>query len=56
MVAWEDRTELERAQLTLWDLHKEVTGFRPRYMNISSMTLEECNEEIEALLRQLPEE
>jgi hypothetical protein len=42
---WEDMTELEQAQTTYWDMHKDAYGFRPRGIDTSSWTLEQFQEE-----------
>ena len=43
--SWEDMTELEQAQATYWDMHKDAYGFRPRGVDTSSWTLEQFLEE-----------
>ncbi len=43
--SWEDMTELEQAQATYWDMHKDAYGFRPRGVDTSSWTLEQFQEE-----------
>ena len=40
----------------LWDLYKSVNGFRPRHMNISEMSDEELQSEIDSLIIQSNEE
>lgn len=36
---WEDMTELEQAQATYWDMHKDAYGVRPRCIDTSAWTL-----------------
>ena len=43
--SWEDMTELEQAQATYSDMHKDAYGFRPRGVDTSSWTLEQFQEE-----------
>jgi hypothetical protein len=43
--------ELDSARSTLWDFYKDVHGIRPRWMNVWSMTLEECEKMIASLER-----
>jgi hypothetical protein len=45
MITWEDMSELEQAQATYWDMHKDAYGFRPRGIDTSSWTLEQFQEE-----------
>ena len=37
--SWEEMTELEQAQCTYWDMHKDAYGVRPRCIDTSSWTL-----------------
>ncbi len=46
---WEDMTELEQAQASYWDMHKDAYGFRPRGVDTSSWTLEQFQEEFAIL-------
>ena len=46
---WEDMTDLEQAQATYWDMHKDAYGFRPRGVDTSSWTLEQFEEEFAIL-------
>lgn len=39
-------------EATLWDLYKDVNGFRPRHLNIGGMTDAELDFEIEFLSKQ----
>jgi hypothetical protein len=46
--AWEDLTELEQAQCTYSDMHKDAYGFRPRF-DYSGWTMEQFNAEFEQM-------
>ena len=46
--AWEDLTELEQAQCTYSDMHKDAYGFRPRF-DYSVWTMEQFNAEFEQM-------
>ena len=41
-----ERDELESS---VWEMYKDVHGFRPRHLNLEAMTNEEFNEELESL-------
>ena len=43
--SWEELTELEQAQATYWDMHKDAYGVRPRCIDTSSWTLEQFEAE-----------
>ena len=45
-----ERYEMETS---IWDLYKEVYGFRPRHMDIASMTFEQLNKEYDYLLTEM---
>jgi hypothetical protein len=47
------RYELES---TIWELYKDVTGYRPRHMNFSDMSYEELERECDLLYRMLEDE
>jgi hypothetical protein len=47
------RYELES---TIWELYKDVTGIRPRHMDIKSMSYEELESECDLLYRMLEDE
>ena len=49
--------DLERYLLetTIWDMYKEVHGIRPRFMDMSSMSIKELEAEIDSLDKQLTE-
>ncbi|MCU0613258.1 MAG: hypothetical protein MUE60_15920 [Candidatus Eisenbacteria bacterium] len=38
----------------VWDLYKDVNGFRPRHMDFSSMSIETLHDLIDSLDRELP--
>ena len=42
---WEEMSELEQAQATYWDMHKDAYGVRPRCIDTSSWTLEDFEAE-----------
>lgn len=42
---WEDMTELEQAQATYWDMHKDAYGVRPRCIDTSAWTLKDFEAE-----------
>ena len=43
--SWEEMSELEQAQCTYWDMHKDAYGVRPRCIDTSAWTLEQFQEE-----------
>lgn len=43
--AWEELSELEQAQATYWDMHKDAYGVRPRCIDTSAWTLEDFEAE-----------
>ena len=43
--SWEDMSELEQAQATYWDMHKDAYGVRPRCIDTSAWTLEDFEAE-----------
>ena len=57
MLLWGfDMSERDILEATLWDLYKEVYGVRPRHMDMGSMTDEELEAMIDALVPLLPNE
>ena len=47
--SWEEMSELEQAQCTYSDFHKDAYGFRPRGIDTSTWTLEDFDAEFEVL-------
>lgn len=47
--SWEDMTDLEQAQATYWDMHKDAYGVRPRCIDTSAWTLEDFEAEFKVL-------
>ena len=45
--SWEEMTEKEQLECSLWDAYKDAHGFRPRFMNMEVMSVEELKEELE---------
>jgi hypothetical protein len=37
--SWEELSDLERAQCTYWDMHKDAYGVRPRCIDTSTWTM-----------------
>ena len=48
--SWEELTDLERAQCTYSDMHKDAYGFRPRHHTVN-WTLDDFQREFESLQR-----
>ena len=42
---WEEMSDLEQAQATYWDMHKDAYGVRPRCIDTSAWTLEDFEAE-----------
>jgi hypothetical protein len=53
MIAWEEMTEKEQLECSLWDAYKDAHGFRPRFMNMETMSVEELKAEIESCCVQI---
>ncbi len=47
MLVWEDMTEKQQLECTLWDAYKDAHGVRPRFMNMEVMSVEELKQELE---------
>ena len=47
--SWEDMTDLEQAQCTYWDMHKDAYGVRPRCIDTSTWTLADFELEFASL-------
>jgi hypothetical protein len=47
--SWEELSELEQAQATYWDMHKDAYGVRPRCINTTTWTLEDFEAEFKVL-------
>lgn len=47
MLSWDEMSEKEQLECTLWDAYKDAHGVRPRFMNMAAMTVEELKKEIE---------
>ena len=47
MVAWEDMTEKEQLECSVWDAYKDAYGVRPRFMNMETMSVEELKQQLE---------
>ena len=45
--------EIHEARCTLWDIHKDVYGVRPRHMDINNMSLDDLQHEIDFLCGRL---
>ena len=45
--SWDEMTEKEQLECSLWDAYKDAHGFRPRFMNMEAMSLDELKEELE---------
>ncbi len=45
--SWEEMTEKEQLECSLWDAYKDAHGVRPRFMNMEAMSVEELKEELE---------
>ena len=45
--SWEEMTEKEQLECSLWDAYKDAHGIRPRFMNMESMSIEQLKEELE---------
>ena len=43
--SWDELSDLEQAQATYWDMHKDAYGVRPRCINTSAWTLEDFEAE-----------
>ena len=43
--SWEELSELEQAQSTYWDMHKDAYGVRPRCIDTSAWTIEDFEAE-----------
>ena len=51
LTSWEKMTELEQAQCTYSDFHKDAYGFRPRGIDTSTWTLEVFEKEFAVFAR-----
>jgi len=49
--SWEEMSELEQAQCTYSDFHKDAYGFRPRGIDTSTWTLEDFEKEFAVFAR-----
>ena len=49
--SWEEMSELEQAQCTYSDFHKDAYGFRPRGIDTSTWTLEDFEKEFVVFAR-----
>ena len=47
--SWEEMSDLEQAQATYWDMHKDAYGVRPRCIDTSTWTLEDFEAEFKVL-------
>ena len=47
--SWEELSELEQAQATYWDMHKDAYGVRPRGIDTSTWTLADFDAEFKVL-------
>jgi len=47
--SWEELSELEQAQATYWDMHKDAYGVRPRGIDTTSWTLADFDAEFKLL-------
>ena len=47
--SWEEMSDLEQAQCTFWDMHKDAYGFRPRGIDTSTWTLDDFTSEFVVL-------
>jgi len=56
MKSWNDMSEHEQLQCTLWDAYKDAHGVRPRFMNMKTMTLEELKEQLEYCCRTIEQD
>jgi hypothetical protein len=45
--SWEEMSEKEQLECSLWDAYKDAHGVRPRFMNMEAMSLDELKEELE---------
>jgi hypothetical protein len=45
--SWDEMTEKEQLECSLWDAYKDAHGVRPRFMNMEAMSLDELKEELE---------
>jgi hypothetical protein len=43
--SWDELSELEQAQATYWDMHKDAYGVRPRCIDTSAWTIEDFEAE-----------
>ena len=43
--SWDELSDLEQAQATYWDMHKDAYGVRPRCIDTSAWTLEDFEAE-----------
>lgn len=48
MKSWNELTEREQLEATIWDAWKDAYGYRPRHLGIDSMTDEELKIQLEA--------
>lgn len=45
--SWDEMTEKEQLECSLWDAYKDAHGVRPRFMNMEAMSLDDLKEELE---------
>ena len=49
LTTWEEMSDLEQAQCTYWDMHKDAYGVRPRCIDTSAWTLADFEAEFVVL-------
>lgn len=53
MKSWEELTEREQNECILWDAYKDAYGYRPRHLDIGSLTDEELRAQIDAAVAEI---
>lgn len=49
MLSWEEMSRKEQLECIVWDAYKDAHGVRPRHMNLSAMTEQELEAELDYL-------
>ena len=56
MQSWEEMTRKEQLECIFWDAYKDAHGFRPRHIDVSAMTEQELEAELEYLGKVIDEQ
>lgn len=51
--SWDEMTEKEQLECSVWDAYKDAYGVRPRFMNMETMTIEELKAQLEQCVAEI---